>query len=161
MPSFDISSKADLQEVRNAVDQVAREISQRYDFRGSKSSIELKELIILLEADDKMKLAAMQDLLRQKLAKRGVGLKSIEFKDEQKASGDSLRQEVHVKQGLKDDELKKINKLIKELKLKVNSSIQGDQLRVSGKKRDDLQDAIAAIKVQVKDIDLQFGNFRE
>jgi len=161
MASFDISSKADIQEVRNAVDQVTRELRQRFDFRGSKSSIELKEFIIIIEADDRLQLSNIQELLRQRLAKRGVGLQMVEFKPEQPASGDGLRQEVHVKQGLKDEELKRLNKLIKQLKVKVSSAIQGDQLRVSGKKRDDLQSAIASIKSEVKDIDLQFDNFRE
>lgn len=161
MPSFDILSKANLQEVRNAVDQVAREISQRFDFRGSKASIELKEPLILILADDKLKLGAMQELLRQKLAKRGVSLYSVEFKPEQPAGGDMLRQEVEVKQGMKDEELKRINKAIKEMKVKVTSAIQGDQLRVSGKKRDDLQLVIAQLRSTIKDMDLQFTNFRD
>lgn len=161
MPSFDIVSKVDLQEVRNAVDQAQRELATRFDFKGSKSSIELKDQLITLVADDNMKLKAVQDILRQKLAKRNVSLKSVEFKDPQKASGDSLRQEVIVKQGMTEDEAKKINKIIKNTKAKVTSQIQGDQLRVSGKKRDDLQGVIAHLRVEVKDIELQFVNFRD
>lgn len=161
MPSFDIVSKVELQEVRNAVDQAQRELTTRYDFKGSKSSIELKEQLITLVADDNMKLKAVQDILRQKLAKRAVSLKSVEFKDPQSASGDTLRQEVIVKQGLTEDEAKKINKIIKNTKSKVTSQIQGDQLRVTGKKRDDLQEIIAHLRSEIKDIELQFVNFRD
>ena len=155
MPTFDVVSLVNNQEVKNAVDQVQREIAQRYDFKNSKSAVALKD-IATIEI-----VAALQDLLRQKLAKRGVSPKSAKFNDPVKASGDSLRQEVKVKQGLTDDELKRLNKLIKEQKTKVNSQIQGDQLRVSGKKRDDLQAVIAALRAAVTDIDLQFVNFRD
>ncbi len=161
MPSFDIVSKVDMQEVKNAVDQVQRELSTRYDFKGSRSSIELKELLIIVIADDQMKLKAIQELVRQKLAKRGISLKSVIFEDEQPAGGDLLRQEIKVKQGLTDEEQKKINKLIKGTKFKVSSQIQADQVRVSGKKRDDLQEVIGFLKTEVKDVDLQYTNFRE
>lgn len=162
MPSFDVVSEVNVQEVRNAVDQVDREIGTRYDFKGSKASIEFQdESIIILVADDQMKLSAMQELLRQKLAKRGVSVRSVEFKDPQAAGGDTLRQEVLVKQGLKEEDLKRLNKQIKGLGLKVSSQIQGDQLRVTGKKRDDLQAVIAGLREQVKDIELQFTNFRD
>jgi len=163
MPSFDVVSIVNMQEVKNAVDQVNREITTRYDFKGSKSSIELKEeeKQIIIVADDKMKLGAVQELLRLKLSKRGVSLKSTEWKDALAAGGDTIRQEVHVKQGLSSDELKKVNKAIKESKEKVTSQIQGDQIRVSGKKRDDLQSMIAFLRTNMKDLDLQFINFRE
>lgn len=161
MPSFDVVSKVDMQEVRNAVDQVRREIGTRYDFKDSKSSVELNEALIVLTADDKMKLAALQDLLRQKLSKRGVSLKSVTFNEPSPAGGDMLRQEIVVKQGLTDEEQKKINKLIKATKFKVNSQIQADQIRVSGKKRDDLQGVIGHLKTEVKDLELQFTNFRD
>lgn len=162
MPSFDVVSKVDLQEVRNAVDQVQREIATRYDFKGCKSSIELQtETNIVIIADDKMKLQAMQDLLRQKFAKRGVSVKSVKFNDPTPAASDTIRQEVSVKQGLNDEEAKKINKSIKTVGLKVSSQIQGDQLRVTGKKRDDLQAVIAHLRAEIKDIELQFVNFRE
>lgn len=162
MPSFDVVSEVNVQEVRNAVDQVDREIGTRYDFKGSKASIEFQdESIVILVADDQMKLSAMQELLRQKLAKRGVSVRSVEFKDPQAAGGDTLRQEVLVKQGLKEEDLKRLNKQIKGLGLKVSSQIQGDQLRVTGKKRDDLQAVIAGLREQVKDIELQFTNFRD
>jgi uncharacterized protein YajQ (UPF0234 family) len=162
MPSFDVVSEVNVQEVRNAVDQVDREIGTRYDFKGSKASIEFQdESIIVLVADDQMKLGAMQELLKQKLAKRGVSVRAVEFKDPQAAGGDTLRQEVLVKQGLKDEDLKRLNKQIKGLGLKVSSQIQGDQLRVTGKKRDDLQAVISGLRERVKDIELQFTNFRD
>jgi len=162
MPSFDIVSEVDIQEVRNAVDQVRREVATRYDFKGSKSSLEFsEETLIVIVADDKMKLAALQELLKQKLAKRGVSVKSVEFKDPQPAGSDTLRQEVLLKQGLKDEELKRINKHIKTVGVKVASQIQGQQLRVTGKKRDDLQDIIASLRKDMTDLELQFTNFRD
>lgn len=162
MPSFDVVSEIDFQEVRNAVDQAQKEIAQRYDFRGSKSSLELEgEDKIILVGDDKMKLQSLQDILRQRLAKRNISLKSVEFKDPQDASSNTLRQEVLLKNGLTQDGMKKINKIIKDSKQKVNTQIQGDQLRVMGKKRDDLQAVIQLLKTEVKDIELQYTNFRD
>ena len=162
MPSFDVVSKVDLQEVKNAVNQVQKEIMSRYDLKGSKSRVELvQETLINLNADDKLKLQALQELLRQKLAKRGVSLKSVKFGEPQAGGGDILRQEVVLKQGLTEEELRKFNKLIKAQGLKVTAQIQGDQLRVSGKKRDDLQTVIAHLRSQITDIELQFVNFRE
>ncbi len=162
MPSFDVVSEVSVQEVRNAVDQVQREIKTRYDFKGSKSSIEFQEeALIVVVADDQLKLQALQDLLRQKLAKRGVSIRSVEFKDPQPAGSDTLRQEVIIKQGLKEEDLKRLNKQIKGLGLKVSSQIQGDQLRVTGKKRDDLQQVIQGLREAVSDLELQFTNFRD
>lgn len=161
MPSFDVISSVNLQEVLNAVDQVKREVSTRYDFKGSKTSVELEEATIKIHTEDKMKLTAVQTLLRERLAKRGVSLKSVEFKEPVPAGGDTLKQEITVKQGLSDEELRKLNKLIKVQKIKVNTQIQGNQLRVMGKKRDDLQAIISVLKKEVSDIDLQFTNFRD
>lgn len=163
MPSFDIVSKVELQEVRNAVIQVQKELATRYDFRGSKTTIELleKELMIVILADDQMKLSAVQELLRQKFAKRGVSVKCVEFKESAPAGGDMVRQEVLVKQGLKDEELKGITKSIKNGKFKVNAQIQGDQVRVTGKSRDELQTVIAHVRGEMKELELQFVNFRE
>lgn len=163
MPSFDVASEANMQEVKNAVDQVQRELATRYDFKDSKSSIELKEaeLLILIVADDNLKLSALQDMLRQRLAKRNVSQKLLEFKPEIKAGGDLLRQEIVIKKGLADTDLKRLNKMIKDTGLKISSSIQGAQLRVTGKKRDDLQAAIAHLKKSATDLELQFVNFRE
>lgn len=161
MPSFDVVSIVEMHEVTNAIDQTKREISTRYDFRGSKSSVDLEEEKITILADDQMKLGAVQDLLRQKLAKRSVSLKSVDFGEPQKAGGDMLRQEVTIKQGLTSDELKEINKVIKAGKFRVSAQIQGDQLRVSGKKRDDLQEVIAHLKSEMSKLELQFVNFRD
>lgn len=161
MPSFDVVSKADLQEVANAVDQTRREIETRYDFKGSKAEVTLNDNVITIIADDQMRLQSVQDILRQKLAKRDVNLRSVTFEDARPAGGDTLRQEVKIKQGLETEELKRLNKLIKAQKFKVTSQIQGDQLRVSGKKRDELQEVINHFKLEVSDLDLQFINFRD
>jgi uncharacterized protein YajQ (UPF0234 family) len=124
--------------------------------------VELKEeALMILMADDDMKLRAVQDILKTKLAKRGVSLKSVEFKDATKAGGDMLRQEIIVKNGLGDDDLKKINKAIKEHKARVTSQIQGNQIRVTGKKKDELQDVIAYLRGEMKHLELQFINFRD
>lgn len=161
MPSFDVVVETSLPEVVNAVDQVQREITTRYDFKGSKSSIEQKEHDLIILADDKMKLSAMQEILKLKLSKRGISLKSVKFEDEAAAGGNMLRQVVKVKSCLSSDELKRLSKLVKDLKLKVQASIQGEQLRVTGKKRDDLQDAIQALKANIDDLELVFTNFRD
>ena len=161
MPSFDVVSEVEMQEVRNAVDQVQREIATRYDFKGIKVTIELVGEEIAIHSSDNMRLKSVQDLLREKLAKRKVSLKSVEFKDPTPAGGDTVKQTVIVKQGLKDEDLKSINKLIKNQKVKVNTQIQGNQLRVMGKKRDDLQAVIQFLRTEVKDIELQFNNFRD
>lgn len=162
MPSFDVVSRVDLQEVRNAIEQVKREIGTRYDFRNSKSSVVFEgDKDIIVVADDNQKLLAIQELLKQKLSKRGVSSKSIEFKDPQPASSDCLRQTVLIKQGLADDLQKKINKQLKTSGLKISSQIQGDEVRVTGKKRDDLQEAITYLKANVTEADLQFVNFRD
>jgi uncharacterized protein YajQ (UPF0234 family) len=163
MPSFDIVSEVNIQEVKNAVDQTQREIATRYDFKGSNATIELKEKegIIQLHGPDNLRMTAMQEILRQKLSKRGVSQKSVTFDEPQSAGGDTLKQVVTIKQALNDEEKKRINKLIKETKLKVTSQIQGDQVRVTGKKRDDLQTAIATLRSSVNDIELQFTNFRD
>jgi len=161
MPSFDVVSKVNMQEVSNALDQCSREIAQRYDFKASKSKVELLENDVVIVADDKMKLAAVQDILRLKLAKRGVSLKSVTFEDSVAAGGDTIRQVVKIKQGLGEDDLKALNKQIKNMSVRVTSQIQGDQLRVTGKKRDDLQEVIAHLRTAMQELDLQFINFRE
>jgi len=161
MPSFDILSAADMPEVNNALDQTRREIATRFDFKGSKASVELEKDTIVLMADDNMKLSSVQDILKTKLSKRGVSLKSIDFQEPKAAGGDMLRQEIKVKQGLTDEEIKKINKAIKTQKTKVSSQAQEDKIRVSGKKIDDLQTTIAFLKGEFKNMDLQFQNFRD
>lgn len=161
MPSFDIVSKVDLQELDNAVNQLLKEIRTRYDLKNSKCNVEFdkKEKITLL-ADDNMKLKAVQDILREKCSKRGIGVRSLDFKDPEQASGDMLRQEIQIKQGISADDGRKITKFIKELSLKkVQAQIQGDQVRVSGPKLDDLQAAISAVKGGIE-LELQFVNFK-
>lgn len=163
MPSFDVVSEVNMQEVRNAVDQTHREITTRYDFKGVIAEVELqeKDSKIMLHTADKGKLEAIVEILKQKLSKRGVSVKSIEVEEAQKAGGDTLRQEVKIKQGLTSEELKRLNKMIKDAKLKVTAQIQGEQLRVTSKKRDDLQEVIALLKQGVEDLNLQFTNFRD
>ena len=161
MPSFDIVSEVNIQEVRNAVDQVQREIATRYDFKGTNVTVEIVDEQINIHVDDSMRLKAVQDLLREKLAKRKVSQKSIEFNDEKPAGGDTIKQEVTIKQGLSDENLKKINKSIKSKGFKVQTQIQGNQLRVIGKKRDDLQAVIQFLRTDVTDVELQYINFRE
>jgi uncharacterized protein YajQ (UPF0234 family) len=161
MPSFDIVSKTDLAEVDNAVQGVVREIGTRFDFKGSKCTIERKEALITILADDDMKLRQIQELLKGYVVRRKLDAAALEFKEPQKASGNALRQEVVVKQGIDQVVGKRIVKEIKDSKLKVQVSIQGDELRVSGKKKDDLQDTIAFVRGLKIEQPLQFVNFRD
>ena len=161
MPSFDIVSKTDLAEVDNALDGIRREIAQRFDFKGSKCTIERKENDITLLADDEPKLKQMQDLMKVYFTRRNVDPKALEFKDQERAAGDAVRQVVVVKQGIDREVGKTITKEIKDSKMNVQVSIQGDELRVTGKKRDDLQEAIAFVKKLPVDLPLQYVNFRD
>jgi uncharacterized protein YajQ (UPF0234 family) len=163
MPSFDTVSEVNWQEVVNAIDQTNREIITRYDFKDSKSTVELKEKEkhVLVMADDEMRLSAIEGIIKQRMAKRGVSLKSIVFKDSEKAGGDMLRQIIEIKQGLTAEEVKRLAKLVKDQKFKVTAAIQGDALRVSGKSRDELQTVIQFLKSSATDLELQFTNFRE
>ena len=162
MPSFDIVSKTDLSEVENAVQGVVREIGTRFDFKGAKvCSIERKEEIITVNADDDLKLKQMQELLKVYITRRKLDAGALEFKDPQKATGNSLRQEVIIKQGIDQTLAKKIVKEIKDSKMKVQVSIQGDELRVTGKKKDELQEAIAFVRGLKNEQPLQFVNFRD
>lgn len=161
MPSFDAVSKVDMQEVDNAVNQARKEISTRYDFRGTKCEIEFDKKSITLLADDKMKLSAMTEILNQKMVKRGVGVNALDYKDPETGMGDALRQKVELKQGISKEDAKKIVKLLKDSGLKkIQGSIQEDQVRVSAPKRDDLQAAISLLKQEVK-LELQFVNFKD
>ncbi len=162
MPSFDVVSQVDMQEVDNAVNQAAKEIANRYDFRGSKSAIELNKAEgISLTADDEMKLQALTQVLNEKMIKRGISVKSLEFKDPEGASGGLQKQKVVIKQGISTEDAKKIVKLIKEEKLKkVQAQVQEDQVRVTGPKRDDLQNVIEILKEKVN-LSLQFVNFKD
>ena len=161
MPSFDAVSKVDMQEVDNAVNQAKKEIGTRYDFRGTKCEIILETESITLAADDKMKLQAMTEILNQKMVKRGIGVRSLEYKEPETATGGSLRQKIMIKQGISTEDGKKIVKLIKEKGLKkIQAQIQQDQVRVTGPKRDDLQAVIAILKSEVE-LELQFVNFKD
>ncbi len=161
MPSFDIVSKTDLPEVDNALQSARREIETRYDFKGSQCSIERSDQSLVINADDDFKLKQVQELLRGHMAKRKVDTRAFDFQKPEKASGNSLRQTVAIKQGVDRELAQKIVKAVKGAKLKVQVAIQGDELRVSGKKRDDLQDAIALVKDQKIDHPLQYVNFRD
>jgi len=161
MPSFDIVSDVDQVEVRNAVDQANKEIGNRFDFKGSDARIEIAEKALTLFADDEFKLKQVSDVLTGKLAKRSVDVRSLKYADPEKISGNKLKQTVTVRTGIEQDLAKRLQKLVKESKLKVQASIQGDTVRVSGAKRDDLQDVIALVKKSVADYPLQYSNFRE
>ena len=161
MPSFDIVSKTDLSEITNVVAGVSREISQRFDFKGSKSSVELKDGEVIILADDALKLKQVRELVLAYAARRKVEVSAFDFGKEEKAAGAMVRQVVHIKQGIDQPTAKKISKANKESKKKVQVSIQGDELRVSGKKRDDLQETIAFVKALGIDQPLQFVNFRD
>jgi uncharacterized protein YajQ (UPF0234 family) len=161
MPSFDIVSKTEIAEVDNAIQGVVREIGTRFDFKGSKCTVERKDNVITINADDDMKLRQMQELLKGYVTRRKLDARALEFKDPEKATGNSLRQIVNVKQGIESALAKEIVKAIKDSKLKVQTAIQGDELRITGKKRDDLQDAIQMVKTMKIDQPLQFTNFRE
>lgn len=160
MPSFDIVSKVDMQEVDNAINQAKKEINQRYDFKGCKSEIDLKENDITVLADDDYKLKAIIDIIQSKILKRNISLKSLDYGKEEAASGSMIRQIITIKQGIATEKGKEINKIIKEKKMKVQSQIQGDQVRVTGKKIDDLQEVIQLLKGKDLDLDLQFINMR-
>ena len=162
MPSFDIVSSFNMQEVDNAVNMVIRDIVNRYDFRGSKTSLTLDkgEKNITIMADNTMQLAAVVDMLKSRAISRKISLKVFKFHEEESATGTSIRQRVSLREGIDRDRAKKINKLIKDKRLKVQSQIQGEQLRVTGKKIDDLQSVISTIKEANLDIELQYVNMK-
>ena len=160
MPSFDIVSKTDLTEVDNALRNIEREIATRFDFKGSQCKIERQESTLTVLADDQPKMKQMHELLKQHLTRRKVDANALDFKEPERASGDKVRQVVIVKQGIDRDLAKQIVTALKESKLKVQASIQGDELRVTGKKRDDLQAAIAAVRALAIAQPLQYVNFR-
>ena len=162
MPTFDVVSEVDMQEVRNAVDQASREISTRYDFKGTNSTIELSEKSIELHTESDQRLKALTQVLEEKFVKRKVSLKALDYGKVEEAAKGTVRQVVTLSVGINQDKGKQIGKFIKELGLKgVSHQIQGDQLRVSGKKRDDLQTAIQAMREHDFGIPLQFTNFRD
>ena len=161
MPSFDIVSRTELPEVDNALNAMRREIEQRFDFKGSKCSIEREDTLLTILADDDLKLRQMHELLKGHLTRRKIDAGALEFQEPEKAAGQSLRQKIVVRQGVPTELGKKIVKEIKASKLKVQVAIQGEELRVTGKKRDDLQAAIQAVKAMKLDLPLQYVNFRD
>lgn len=161
MPSFDVVSEADMIEVKNAIDQANKEISTRFDFKGSDSRIEQKERELSAYADDDFKLGQLKDVLISKMAKRNVDVRYLDYGKIEKIGGDKLKQIITIKKGVSGDLAKKVVKLVKDSKIKVQASIQGDAVRVSGTKRDDLQAAIALLKRDVTDTPLAFNNFRD
>ena len=161
MPSFDIVSQVNEQEVKNAVEQTNKEITNRYDFKGSDARVEQKDLDLTVYADDDFKLGQVMDVLRGRLAKRNVDVRCLEPGTVEKISGDKVKQPVKLKVGIAQEKAKSIVKLIKDSKMKVAGSIQGDAVRISGGKKDELQAAIQLVKKSVTDVPLQFINFRD
>ncbi len=161
MPSFDIVSEVDKQEVRNAVEQVNREVGTRFDFKGSDARVEQADYVLTVFADDAFKLEQVREILRLRMVKRSIDIRSLEMGQEETISGGKVKQTVTVKVGVPTELGKKIIKLIKDSKLKVQGSLQGETVRVSGAKRDMLQDAIALIRRSDLDVPLQFNNFRD
>lgn len=158
--SFDIVSEVNMQEIDNALNQAKREIQTRFDFKGSKSEIKYDGEVITLVSDDDFKLRNVVDILESKMIKRGIDLKALKYGKVESAAGDTVRQTANIQQGIDKDLAKKIIKEIKDSKIKVQSSIQGDKVRVSGKNRDDLQEVIKLIKEKDYDVPVQFTNYR-
>ena len=161
MPSFDIVSEVNQVEVRNAVDQANKEVSTRFDFKGSDSRVELADKTLTLYADDEFKLKQVTDILTAKLAKRGVDTRSLKNADPEKVYGNKVKQVVTVRTDVEQELAKKLVRTLKDAKLKVQASIQGDAVRVTGAKKDDLQAAIALVRKTITDFPLQYQNFRD
>ena len=161
MPSFDAVCKPDMVEVRNATDQANKEISNRFDFKGSDARVEMKEFELTAFADDDFKLGQVRDVLTAKMAKRSVDVRLLDIGKPEKMSGDKLKQAIKVRNGIESTLARKMVALVKESKLKVSASIQGDTVRISGGKRDTLQEVIALLRSQVTEVPLTFENFRD
>ena len=161
MPSFDTVCEANTVELRNAVDNAAKEIHTRFDFKGTSAALELKDKEITLFGDAVFQLVQVEDILRAKLAKRNVDLRFLDKGEPQKIGGDKLKQIIKVRNGIETEAAKKISRMLKDSKLKVQAAIQGDAVRVSGAKRDDLQAAMALIRQDIADLPLSFNNFRD
>ena len=161
MPSFDIVSDVNRQEVKNAVEQTNKEIANRYDFKGSDARVEQDDLALTVFADDEFKLGQVMDVLRQRLTKRNVDVRTLDLGAVAKISGDKVKQPVTVKVGIPVEKAKALQKLLKDAKIKVQAAIQGEAVRVSGAKKDDLQAAIQLVRKSVTDLPLQFINFRD
>jgi uncharacterized protein YajQ (UPF0234 family) len=158
--SFDIVSKTDYAEVTNAINQTTKEVSQRFDFKGSKATVELQGKDLMLSGEDETKLRNMNDILQSKLVKRGVSLKALDYQKIEPAAGGTVRQTVTIQQGIPTEKAKEIVKFIKDQKFKVQASIQGETVRVSGKDRDTLQEVISKLKAKDFGIDMKFDNYR-
>ncbi|HJV06025.1 MAG TPA: YajQ family cyclic di-GMP-binding protein [Chromobacteriaceae bacterium] len=161
MPSFDIVSEVNKVEVRNAMDQANKEVSTRYDFKGSDARIEVADKVLTLFADAEFQLEQVKDILINKLSKRGVDIRCLDYAKLEPVSGNKVKQAITVREGVETDLAKKIVRLIKDSKLKVQASIQGEAVRVSGAKRDVLQECIALMRKEITDFPLQFNNFRD
>ncbi|HXF15771.1 MAG TPA: YajQ family cyclic di-GMP-binding protein [Burkholderiales bacterium] len=161
MPSFDIVSEVNQVELRNALDQTNKEVTNRFDFKGSDARVEHAEDVLTIFADDEFKLGQVYDVLIGKLTKRGVDIRCLQRGKTETISGDKIKQAITVKSGVDQELGKKLQKLIKDARLKLQASIQGDAVRVSGAKKDELQQAIALVRKQVTDFPIQFGNFRD
>jgi len=161
MPSFDVVSEANQVEVKNAVDQANKEIGTRFDFKGSGARAEQKELELTAYADSDFQLSQVRDVLTSKMAKRNVDVRFLDIGKIEKIGGDKVKQVIRVKKGIETEDAKKIQRLIKDSKIKVQASIQGDSLRVTGAKRDDLQATMAMLRKDVTDLPLEFNNFRD
>lgn len=158
--SFDIASEVDHAEINNAINQTIKEVRQRFDFKGSTATVVIEKEELLLTAEDEMRLKNMNDILQQKLVRRSVPLKAFKYGDVEQAGGSTVRQRVAIQQGIPQDKAKEIVKFIKDSKAKVQASIQGDIVRVSGKDRDTLQDIIAKLKTKDFGINMQYTNYR-
>jgi cyclic-di-GMP-binding protein len=158
--SFDIVSKTDYAEVLNAINQTTKEISQRFDFKGSHATVDLQDKDLLLTAEDETKLRNMNDILQSKLVKRSISLKALDYQKIEPAAGGTVRQVVKIQQGIPTEKAKEIVRYIKDTKMKVQASIQGETVRISGKDRDTLQDVIAQLKAKDFGIDMKFDNYR-
>ncbi|NMV37381.1 YajQ family cyclic di-GMP-binding protein [Ralstonia insidiosa] len=161
MPSFDVVCEANMVEVKNAVEQAAKEVTQRHDLKGTSAMIEQKDIELTLFADNDFQIDQVNVVLLNKLAKRNVDVRFLDYQDKQKIGGDKMKQVVKIKKGVSSDLAKKIVKTIKDSKIKVQASIQGDAVRVTGAKRDDLQSVIAMLRKDVSDTPLDFNNFRD
>src|SRR6476661_6352743 len=158
--SFDIVSKTDYAEITNAINQTTKEVSQRFDFKGSKATVELADKDLILSAEDDMKLRNMNDILQSKLVKRGISIKALDYQKIEPAAGGTVRQAVKIQQGIPIEKAKEVVKFIKDNKYKVQASIQGETVRITGKDRDTLQEVIAALKAKDFGIDMTFDNYR-
>ncbi|HEY6774708.1 MAG TPA: YajQ family cyclic di-GMP-binding protein [Oxalicibacterium sp.] len=161
MPSFDTVSEANMVEVKNAVDQANKEISTRFDFKGSDARVEQKERDLSAYADSEFQLGQVRDVLTNKMTKRNVDVRFLDLGKIEKIGGDKVKQVIKVKNGIETEDAKKIVRIIKDSKMKVQASIQGDAVRVTGAKRDDLQATMAMLRKEVKDLPLEFNNFRD